>query len=147
MPKVLQNAPREHSAILLTCIKLPSIFKTFGLSISEWPLTTGFTVNVNPWKRSADNKKHATLTNTEITFDLMFSGFVSLLTCNYVKFLFWLKYFSVSFDLFTFSSVGSLPPVLADEQFKTPHPVSHPGVSNLYFYLNILTNFQCLQPS
>ena len=40
--KVLQNAPREHSAILLTYIKLPFAFKTFVLSIFEWPLKTGF---------------------------------------------------------------------------------------------------------
>ena len=42
--KVLQNAPVEHSAVLLTCIKLPHGFKTFDLSIFEWRLTTGFTV-------------------------------------------------------------------------------------------------------
>ena len=36
--KVLQNAPREHSAILLTCIKLPFVFKIFVLSIFEWLL-------------------------------------------------------------------------------------------------------------
>ena len=42
--KVLQNAPREHSAILLTFIKLPFVFKTFVLSIFKWPLKTGFTV-------------------------------------------------------------------------------------------------------
>ena len=40
----MQNAPREHSAILLTFIKLPFVFKTFVLSIFEWPLKTGFTV-------------------------------------------------------------------------------------------------------
>ena len=34
----------EHSAILSTCIKLPHGFKTFVLSIFEWPLKTGFTV-------------------------------------------------------------------------------------------------------
>ena len=44
-PKVLQNAPREHSAILSTCIKLPSLFKIFVLSIFEWPLMTGFTLD------------------------------------------------------------------------------------------------------
>ena len=43
---VLQNAPREHSAILPACIKLPSVFKTFVLFISEWPLKTGFTVYI-----------------------------------------------------------------------------------------------------
>ena len=34
----------EHSAILSTFIKLPYVFKTFVLSIFEWPLKTGFTV-------------------------------------------------------------------------------------------------------
>ena len=34
----------EHSAILSTCIQLPHGFKTFVLSIFEWPLKTGFTV-------------------------------------------------------------------------------------------------------
>ena len=40
----MQNAPREHSAILSTCIKLPSIFKTFVLPSFEWPLKKGFAV-------------------------------------------------------------------------------------------------------
>ena len=31
--KILQNAPREHSAILSTFIKLPFVFKIFVLSI------------------------------------------------------------------------------------------------------------------
>ena len=34
----------EHSAILLTFIKLPFVFKIFVLSIFEWPLKTGFIV-------------------------------------------------------------------------------------------------------
>ena len=34
----------EHSAILLTCIKLPFVLKIFVLSILEWPFYTGFTV-------------------------------------------------------------------------------------------------------
>ena len=34
----------EHSAILSTFIKLQFAFKTFVLSIFEWPLKTGFTV-------------------------------------------------------------------------------------------------------
>ena len=42
----MQNAPREHSAILLTFIKLPFVLKTFILSIFEWPLKTGFTVDL-----------------------------------------------------------------------------------------------------
>ena len=38
----------EHSAILLTFIKLPFVIKTFVLSIFEWPFYTGFTVCVLP---------------------------------------------------------------------------------------------------
>ena len=40
----MQNALREHSAILLTSIKLPFVFKTFVFSIFEWSLKTGFSV-------------------------------------------------------------------------------------------------------
>ena len=35
---------REHSAILLTSIKLPFSIKTLVLSIFKWPPKTGFTV-------------------------------------------------------------------------------------------------------
>ena len=34
----------EHSAILLTFIKLPFVIKIFVLCIFEWPFYTGFTV-------------------------------------------------------------------------------------------------------
>ena len=34
----------EHSAILLTFIKLPFVIKIFVLSILEWPLKTGYAV-------------------------------------------------------------------------------------------------------
>ena len=34
----------EHSAILLTFIKLPFVINIFVLSISKWPVKTGFTV-------------------------------------------------------------------------------------------------------
>ena len=37
----------EHSAILLTFIKLPFVIKSFVLSIFEWPFYTDFTVLVN----------------------------------------------------------------------------------------------------
>ena len=36
--------PLEHSAILLTFIKLPFSINTFVMSIFEWQLKTGFTV-------------------------------------------------------------------------------------------------------
>ena len=35
----------EHSAVLLTCIKIPNGFQVFALSIFEWPFKTGFTVD------------------------------------------------------------------------------------------------------
>ena len=44
--KYCRMLQREHSAILLTCIKLPFAIKTFVMSIFEWPLKTGFTVQV-----------------------------------------------------------------------------------------------------
>ena len=40
---MLKNAPREHSAILSTFIKLPFVFKILVSSIFEWPLKKGFT--------------------------------------------------------------------------------------------------------
>ena len=42
--KVLQNALLEHSAILLTCIKLYTVLKTIFVVFFEWPLKTGFAV-------------------------------------------------------------------------------------------------------
>ena len=39
----------EHSAILLTFIKLPFVIKIFILSIFEWPFYTGFTVIYKPF--------------------------------------------------------------------------------------------------
>ena len=44
--KYCRMLQREHSAILSTCIKLPHGFKTFVLSVFEWPLKTAFTVFV-----------------------------------------------------------------------------------------------------
>ena len=45
--KYCRMLPLEHSAILLTFIKLPFVIKTFVLSIYEWPFYTGFTVSYN----------------------------------------------------------------------------------------------------
>ena len=42
--KSIAECCKEHSAILLTFIKLPFLIKIFVLSIFEWPLMTGFTV-------------------------------------------------------------------------------------------------------
>ena len=43
---IAECPPLEHSAILLTFIKLPFVIKFFVLSIFEWTLNTGFTVFV-----------------------------------------------------------------------------------------------------
>ena len=42
--KSVADCSMEHSAVLLSCIRLPHGFKTFVLSIFEWLLKTGFTV-------------------------------------------------------------------------------------------------------
>ena len=42
--KYCRMLPLEHSAILLTFIKLPFASKVFVLSIFEWLLKTGYTV-------------------------------------------------------------------------------------------------------
>ena len=42
--KYYRMLPLEHSAILLTIIKLPFVIKIFVLSIFEWPFYSGFTV-------------------------------------------------------------------------------------------------------
>ena len=44
---IAECSNRDHSAILSTFIKLPSVFKSFVLSVFEWPLKTGFTVDEN----------------------------------------------------------------------------------------------------
>ena len=43
---IAECSNRDHSAILLTFIKLPFCIKTFVLPIDKWPLKTGFTVHV-----------------------------------------------------------------------------------------------------
>ena len=42
---------KEHSAILLTFIKLPFVIKIFVLFIFEWPFYIGFTVYVNTYRK------------------------------------------------------------------------------------------------
>ena len=42
--KSIVKCSKEHSAILLTCIKLPFVIKIFVLSIFEWSFYTGLTV-------------------------------------------------------------------------------------------------------
>ena len=79
----MQNAP-EHSAILLTFIKLP-----FVLSIFEWPLKTGFTVYIpisglpslfacNKFRFSW-NKAHIQATFGEMASNVMFLNHMGLI--------------------------------------------------------------------
>ena len=42
--KLCRMLQGEHSAILLTCIRLPFVIKIFVLSIFEWLFYMGFTV-------------------------------------------------------------------------------------------------------
>ena len=43
--KYCRMLQREHSAKCSTFIKLPLVIKIYVLSILEWPLKTGFSVN------------------------------------------------------------------------------------------------------
>ena len=44
--RLLLNAGQKYCRMLSNFIKLPFVFKSFVLSIFEWPLKTGFTVLV-----------------------------------------------------------------------------------------------------
>ena len=57
----------EHSALLLTFIKLPFVIKIFVLSIFEWPFYTGFTVY------SRDNFIRNTHFGRYIQLEILFS--------------------------------------------------------------------------
>ena len=46
----------ECSALLSTFIKLPFVIKIFVLSIFEWPLKTGFTVDESLMEQDQVNK-------------------------------------------------------------------------------------------
>ena len=45
----------EHSAIVLICLKLPSVFKIIVLSVLGWPLKTGFTLERIKLMREPDS--------------------------------------------------------------------------------------------
>ena len=51
----------QHSATLLTFIKLPLVIKIFDLSIFEWPFYTGFTVVIALADQSDSHMKITTL--------------------------------------------------------------------------------------
>ena len=77
----------EHSAILLTFIKLPFVIKIFVLSSFEWPLKTGFTVYArNLTKSSGAPSFHCSsplhIYQHTTTIDLLS---ISMLVCRYIK--------------------------------------------------------------
>ena len=54
----------EHSAIVLTFIKLPFVIKIFVLSMFEWPLKTGLTVLFqNYYKERGDSVVRGSVKN------------------------------------------------------------------------------------
>ena len=70
---IAECSNREHSVVLSTFIKQPFVFDTFVLSIFEWPLKTGFTV------------QHQLKKNTKISC-ADFSIFFSILFADIVGF-------------------------------------------------------------
>ena len=54
--KYCRMLQREHSAILLTFIKLPFVIKIFVLSIYEWPFYSSFTVSCSRTQHSASGE-------------------------------------------------------------------------------------------
>ena len=66
----------EHSAILLTFIKLPFVIKIFVLSIFEWPFYTGFTVYA-----SLHEAVHFGSYKVTRLFNLFEQGYGSLILC------------------------------------------------------------------
>ena len=49
---------KSIAAIILTFIKLPFVIKIFVLPILEWPLETGFTVDISDKNRAEQEVKH-----------------------------------------------------------------------------------------
>ena len=60
----------EHSAILLTFIKLPFVIKIFVLSIFEWPFYTGFSLHVMVFK--LHNILYGFLKEKQLTHNFLF---------------------------------------------------------------------------
>ena len=66
--KYIAESPREHSAIISTFIKLPFVIKIFVLSIFEWPLKTGFTMQ-NLWFYLNTYMRHLHIQTLQINID------------------------------------------------------------------------------
>ena len=77
----------EQSAILLTFIKLPFVFKTFVLSIFEWLLKTGFTVfPYSSASRTRWNTEILHAPSSAICFpeDIVQAAWVNRVLCTFV---------------------------------------------------------------
>ena len=73
----------EHSAVLLTCIKIPHEFRAFVLSFFEWPLKTGLEI-IKPFSCSTRlSMKFQLLLKNKIPKNEEVSYFKSLRFCLY----------------------------------------------------------------
>ena len=78
----MQNAQREHSAILSTFIKLPSVIKMFVVSIFEWPLRTGFTVTTCIPVTLAQNFM---ISHSLNVYEKFFTAYENIIKHNFLK--------------------------------------------------------------
>ena len=78
----MQNAPRGAFCItFFTFIKLPFVFKTFLLSIFEWPLKTGFTVLIYFGEIFFDEEQRAQF----LPYKILFCICINYLSLLFIK--------------------------------------------------------------
>ena len=68
--------PLEHSAILLSFIKLPFVIKSFVLPIFEWPIYTGFLLY------SVDKKSRKHFQDKNVVMIRVRTIFINLLSAS-----------------------------------------------------------------
>ena len=71
----VKSFAREHSAILSTIIKLPFVFKTYVISIFEWPLKIGFTVS---YFQNSMSSSESSVDSDQLDFNECFSSIISI---------------------------------------------------------------------
>ena len=81
----------EHSAILLTFIKLPFVIKIFVLSIFEWPFYTGFNVLVSRVSPSSPRFSRPIILNEGQKYCRMLQGEHSAILTTFIKLPFVIK--------------------------------------------------------
>ena len=88
--KLMQNALRGAlCAILSTFIKLPFVFKTFVLTVFEWPLNTSFTLHGSQDKRESFLDKFSYFTTKAyMSRDMLFPTMWHFDNCRLIQALF-----------------------------------------------------------